>query len=141
MELPGGMEKGLMDYCLNPELIKTIGAHNLKLHNFLDRHLIREGTDQVFVENDFATTLGPLVSPPMFGEFCLPIMKERVKNIKKYREKVLMHSCGNSWKLLDMIVEAGIDCYQSLQTGAGMDMRLLKEKYGDRMSFWGGGKR
>jgi len=74
----------------------------------------------------------------MFREFCFPAIEERVKNIKKYRDKVMLHSCGKTWSLIDMFIEGGIDCLQSLQTGAGMDIKKLKEKYGSRMSFWGG---
>jgi uroporphyrinogen-III decarboxylase len=39
---------------------------------------------------------------------------------------------------MDMFIEAGIDCYQSLQTTAGMEIGRLKSTFGDRMCFWGG---
>ncbi len=138
MPLFGGMENGLLEYYDNPEVIKLAIEYYVKEENFLDRFYIREGVDQVFVEKDPASTTGPLMSPGMFREFCLPAMKKRVENIRKYRDKVFLHSCGNTWKLMDMFIEAGIDCNQSLQTEAGMDIRLLKEKYGNRMCFWGG---
>lgn len=138
MSLFNGMENGLMEYYLNPEMIKMAHEYYVKMENNLDKYYIREGIDQVFVEIDPATTTGPLISPAMFREFCLPPMKQRIANLKKYRTKVMMHSCGNTWKLMEMFIEAGVDCNQSLQTGAGMDIGLLKEKFGDRMSFWGG---
>jgi uroporphyrinogen decarboxylase len=78
------------------------------------------------------------MSPEMFREFCLPAMKKRVENIKRFCPKVMLHSCGNTWKLMDMFIEAGIDLNQSLQTGAGMDIKRLKEEYGAKMCFWGG---
>jgi len=37
-----------------------------------------------------------------------------------------------------MFIEAGVDCYQSLQSTAGMEVGLLKERYGDHLCFWGG---
>ena len=138
MVLLGGMEKGLMEYYYNPELVKAIINYNTISHNFLDQYYIRNGVDQVFVELDPATTTAPLLSPEKFREFCLPAIKSRVQNIKKFRDKVMLHSCGNTWKLMDMFIEAGIDCNQSLQTGAGMDIKLLKEKYGKQLCFWGG---
>jgi len=138
MELLNGMEHGLMEYALNPELVKAAISRNVKIHNYLDQYYIREGVDQVFVEQDFATTLGPMMSPAMFREFCFPAMKERIENIKKYRDKVIMHSCGNVNLLMDMFIEAGVDMLQSLQTGAQMDLKDLKAKYGKKMSFWGG---
>ena len=138
MALPGGMQNGLMQYYLRPNSVKKEIAHSTEVSNRLDKYHIRGGEDQVFVEFDGAITAGPLLPPEMFREFCLPAMKKRIKNIKKYRDKVMMHSCGNTWKMLNMFCEAGVDCYQSLQTGAGMDMKRLKDEYGDKLCFWGG---
>jgi uroporphyrinogen decarboxylase len=39
---------------------------------------------------------------------------------------------------MDMFIDAGVDCYQSLQTTAGMDIGMLKERFGKNLSFWGG---
>ena len=138
MVILGGMEKGLMEYYLNPELVQLAIQFKVKLHNFLDQYYIRDGIDQIMVEEDFATTTSLLLSPEMLKNFCLPAMKQRVKNIKKYRDKAMIHSCGNVWNIMDMLIDAGIDLHQSLQTGAGMDINLLREKYGDKMCFWGG---
>ena len=138
MVILGGMEDGLMEYYLNPQLVQLAIQYNTELNNQLDPYYIRNGIDQIFVEQDFSTTKGPLMSPEMFREFCLPAMKKRVENLKKYRKKILFHSCGNTWKMIDMFIEAGIELHQSLQTGAGMDIRNLKEIYGSKMSFWGG---
>lgn len=138
MVMLGGMEKGLMEYYLNPERVKAVIDYKIRYHNFLDKYYIRNGVEHIFVELDPATTTAPLISPEMFREFCFPAMSQRVQNIQKYREKVILHSCGNTWSLMDMFVEAGFACNQSLQTGAGMDIGLLKEKYGDVMSYWGG---
>lgn len=136
--LLGGMENGLMEYYLNPDLVRSAIRYTVDVQNQNDLFYIREGLDQVFIEEDYATTTSSLISPDIFREFCLPAIKERVKNIKQFRSKVILHSCGNSWKLIDMLVEAGIDGYQSLQTGANMDLKELKNGYGKKLCFWGG---
>lgn len=136
--LPGGMENGLALYALDREMIRAAIRRSLKAANYFDRFFIRKGADQVMVGNDFATTTGLMISPAMFSEICFPAMRDRVANIKQHRSKVILHSCGNTWKAMDMIVESGVDCYQSMQTGAGMDIGLLKEKYGRKLAFWGG---
>jgi uroporphyrinogen-III decarboxylase len=53
-------------------------------------------------------------------------------------DQVTFHCCGKTIALMEMFVQAGVDCYQSLQTTAGMDIGVLKGAFGDRMSFWGG---
>ena len=51
-----------------------------------------------------------------------------------------MHSCGGINPLLDDIVEAGFDILNPVQCSAdGMDAQGLKDKYGDKLTFWGGG--
>lgn len=74
----------------------------------------------------------------MFREFCFPALRERVQNIKKHTPFVFYHSCGHCWDLVDMFIDAGIDVYQSLQTGAGMDLSKLKDRFDNRIVFWGG---
>ncbi len=138
MLLLNGIEAGLVEYYLRPELVRAALTYYTAKHNYLDDYYIHKDCDAVFVEDDFGGTNGPLMSPAMFRDFCLPSMKERIAHIKRYSDKVLLHCCGKTWKLLDMIVEAGVDGYQSLQTTAGMDLRLLKDRYGDELIFWGG---
>ena len=44
------------------------------------------------------------------------------------------------WRLLDDVVDAGFDILNPVQTSAAdMDPVRLKETYGDRVTFWGGG--
>ena len=40
--------------------------------------------------------------------------------------------------LLDQFAAAGIDCYQSIQESAGMDIVEVQKQYGDRFAVWGG---
>jgi uroporphyrinogen-III decarboxylase len=138
MVLLGGMEDGLVEYYINPERVKAAALYYAGVHDKQDKYYIRDGYDAIFVEDDFASTQGPMISPDVFRDICLPVMKQRIHSLKKRSEKVMLHSCGNTWKLLDMFIEAGVDCYQSLQTGAGMALDALKAKYGRQLSFWGG---
>jgi uroporphyrinogen-III decarboxylase len=52
--------------------------------------------------------------------------------------QVATHNCGNNLPLMDMLLEAGIECYQSLQTNSGMELGYLTERWGKQLSFWGG---
>jgi len=132
------MDKGLLDYVLRPELMKKAIDYTTKIQNLSDKYYIHDDIDAVFIEQDMAGSNGPIISPDMFEEFCFDAMKSRIDSIKKIKEHVIFHCCGNTWEYMDMFRDTGIDCYQSLQTGAGMDISKLKKKYGKDMSFWGG---
>lgn len=138
MPLIGGMERGLMEYATNPELIRAAGRHSLNINNALDRQMIRTGQHGVLMEEDYGTTLAPMISPDMFREFCFPTLQARTENVKNSGQRAFLHSCGNTWPLIDSFVEAGLDCYQSLQTGAGMDLDKLQQAYQGKLAFWGG---
>ena len=54
--------------------------------------------------------------------------------------KTFIHSCGSVVLLLPDIIEAGFDILNPVQCSAvGMDPKMLKEKFGDKLTFWGGG--
>ena len=132
------MDKGLLDYMLRPELMKKAIDYTTKIQNLSDKYYIHDDLDGIFIEQDMAGSNGPIISPDMFKEFCFDAMKSRIDSIKKIKEHVIFHCCGNTWEYMDMFRDTGIDCYQSLQTGAGMDISKLKKIYGRDMSFWGG---
>ncbi len=139
MPLPGGMERGLMEYVARPELIHAINKHNLSaVKKNIDRGMIRPGQHGILHEEDYGTTRASILSPSMFRELCFPYMKEKVKLGKDRGQYVFLHSCGNTWDLIDMFIEAGFDAYQSLQTGAGMDLDKLYQRFDRKITFWGG---
>jgi hypothetical protein len=139
MVLLGGMERGLTEYLTNPDVVKAAARHGINIANQNDSHYIRKGTDGLLWGQDFSYKSGPMISPEMFREFVLPVLKERVTYIhEKFDLPVLKHACGNNWKLMDMFVEAGFACYQSIQPTADMDIRRVKEEYGKKLCLWGG---
>ena len=138
MLLLGGMERGLMEYLLHPDIVRAALGQSLVRRNLMDKYYIRPGQDGVLFEEDMASTRGPMMSPVMFREFCSPFMKERIAHVKQFGTQVLIHNCGNTRALMDQFIEAGIECYQSLQANADMDVGDLKAEYGDKIAFWGG---
>lgn len=133
-----GMERGLVEYLTHPEVVTRATEAAVNKANRLDRYYIREGQDGIIWPIDFASNKGPFISPTMFKELCLPAIKRRVKNLKSYGMRVLKHACGNNVELMDMFVEAGYEVYQSIQESAGMNLKWLKENYGDKIVLWGG---
>ncbi len=54
--------------------------------------------------------------------------------------KTFKHSCGAIESFLPNMIDAGFDIINPVQCSAkGMDPRLLKQRHGDRIAFWGGG--
>ena len=54
--------------------------------------------------------------------------------------KTLKHSCGAIVPLINTFIDCGFDIINPVQiNAAGMDPEFLKEEFGDRITFWGGG--
>jgi len=96
----------------------------------------REGLDGVAFGWDFGCTHGPFMSPALFRRCLQPVVAGWADLAHRHGLVMLLHSCGNNVPLMDMIVEAGVDVYQSIQTE--MDIIALKQRYGKGITLWGG---
>ena len=137
--LLGGMTRGLMEMVTNPEAIEAAVRYQYNDHVLNDKNFIQPDHDGVIWGQDFAFKTGPFLNPRMFHDRFLPCIKQHVERIHGDHGKwVVKHACGNNWQLMEAFVEAGYDCYQSIQPTADMDIADVKHKYGHRMTLWGG---
>jgi hypothetical protein len=96
----------------------------------------------VFVTGtDFGTQAGPFISPKSYRQLFLPFHREVNAWIHRNTTwKSFIHSCGSVIALLPDFIEAGFDILNPVQTSAaGMEPATLKSRFGDRITFWGGG--
>jgi len=94
--------------------------------------------DGAYLYDDMGYRNGPLFSPRMYRELCLPAHKKVCDFFHGYGLKIILHSCGNVTKLVPDLIEAGFDCLQPLEVKSGMDLIALKEQYGQTLAFMGG---
>ena len=101
------------------------------------RLLIDAGVDAVLINADYCHNKGPWLSPRMFERFVLPRLREQVEACHSAGAYAIKHTDGLSWKILDMMVDAGIDGLHGIQPGIGMDVKTLKQRIGDRVTLFG----
>jgi uroporphyrinogen decarboxylase len=96
----------------------------------------------VFVTgDDLGMTAGPMMSPAAYRRLIKPHHADLVGAIKqRIAGKVFFHSCGNIYRLLGDLADAGVDLINPVQVSAGEmgDTARLKREFGDRLSFCGG---
>jgi hypothetical protein len=90
---------------------------------------------------DFGTQSGTFCSPSTFDELWLPYYRKMNDWIHANTDwKTFKHSCGAVENFMDRFIDAGFDIINPVQCSAfGMDPQTLKDRYGDRLVFWGGG--
>jgi hypothetical protein len=90
---------------------------------------------------DFGTQAGAFVSPADYRDLWLPVHKAINDWVHAHtRWRTFIHSCGSVIDLVPSFIDAGFDILNPVQLSAArMDPRVLKERFGDRVTFWGGG--
>lgn len=90
---------------------------------------------------DFGTQNSTFCSPETYRSLWLPYYRKVNNWIHENTSwKTFKHSCGAIESFMELFIESGFDIINPVQINAtGMDPGLLKNSYGDRIIFWGGG--
>jgi len=95
----------------------------------------------VICGTDFGSQQSLMISPDVFRNLYLPYYRKMTDWIHENTNwKTFKHCCGAMEPLIPLLIEAGFDILNPVQISAvGMDPEILKQKYGDKLTFWGGG--
>lgn len=111
---------------------------NLKMY----REAVGDRIDIIVMSGtDFGSQNGPFISPETYREIFKPLHKAMNRWVHDNTNwKTFYHTCGSVAAFLDDFHEAEVDILNPVQISAsGMDPSWLKENYGDKFMFWGGG--
>ena len=115
-----------------------IGIKNLeKIHQ-----VVGERVSAIFLSGtDFGQQHGPFISPKAYRDLYQPFNKAVNDWVHKNTTwKTFIHSCGSIRALLPDFIAAGFDILNPVQCSAAcMAPEELKQEFGDRVTFWGGG--
>jgi hypothetical protein len=90
---------------------------------------------------DFGTQNGPFISPAAYRRLFQPFQRRLNDWIHEHTPwKTFIHSCGSIAALMPDMLDAGFDIFNPVQcSAAGMAPQVLKEGFGTKVTFWGGG--
>lgn len=144
-ELLRGFGNFWMDLLLQPELAGELLDHTLAFSMEVAKLALETlGEDSVDIlgyGDDIGMQTGCLVSPELYRQILKPRQARFIRHLKDISggKKILYHTCGAVAPLIEDLIEIGVDALNPVQTSAvGMDLRLLKDRFGDRIAFWGG---
>ena len=95
------------------------------------------GADGFMLCSDYAFNQGPFLSPDMFAEFITPYLHQAIDGIRDLGGYAIKHTDGNLMPVIDQILSCHPHALHSLDPMAGMDIRELKEKYGQQVCLIG----
>jgi len=139
-----GYERLLMDMIENRDFVEELFD---TLLDFWEKCLgfvfseIGEYIDVVKVADDLGAQNSLLISPQLYRELVKPRHEKLFRFIKENTNcRILLHCDGAIDEIIPDLIEIGIDALNPIQpTVKGMEPEILKKKYGDRLTFWGGG--
>ena len=90
---------------------------------------------------DFGMQNGPLISLKTYRDLFKPFHRRINDWVHEHTAwKTFIHSCGSVMAFIEDFIEAGFDILNPVQCSAAeMNPKVLKARFGDRITFWGGG--
>lgn len=95
--------------------------------------------DVLVVHEDMAGKSGPLAGPAQVGEFIAPYYRRCWEAAQACGARLFdQDSEGDMRPVLDAFLDAGINCMHPMEPAAGMDIVDIRQRYGQRLAFYGG---
>ncbi len=133
-----GMEEFLVRMVTEPAFVQRAVEVYVKRSIAWIEAMLDAGVDAVMTTDDYSDNRGPIMGPDRYREFVLPGLVRQVEAAHARGGYFIKHTDGNVWSILDTFLEARVDAWHGIQPSIGMDLRLLKERYGADLCFFGG---
>jgi len=134
----GSMESFLIRMLTEPAFVeRAVDAYVNRSIAYIEA-LLDVGCDAVMTCDDYSDNRGPIMGPGLFRTFVLPGLRRQIQAAHARGGFFIKHTDGNTWAILEDMVEAGIDGWHGIQPAIGMDLRLLKQRCGAEICFFGG---
>lgn len=133
-----GMQEFLVRMITEPEFVERAVEVYVNRSIAYINAMIDAGVDAVMVTDDYSGNHGPFMGPERFRRFVAPGIERQAAAVHAKGAIFVKHTDGNTWPILDDLVATGIDAWHGIQPNIGMDLKLLKQKYGDKICFFGG---
>ncbi len=136
-----GMEQAMCLLVTEEELMKeAIRRITAYWTGYYDRLLTaaKGKLDFIFYKDDMGTQDSLLISPDMYQTYFAQGLKELCDVADSHGAAMIYHSCGSVGVLIPEFIKAGVKVLDPIQTSAAnMDISMLSEKFGDRITFHG----
>jgi uroporphyrinogen decarboxylase len=137
-----GMEKALMVMLMNPEMFTAV-LNRITDFYLKANEIFYEATkgylDAVLIGNDFGSQTGLMVDPDSLRNLVFEGTKKLVDQAKGYGLKVIHHSCGSIFPIIDDLRNLGVDAIHPIQALAkDMDAYHLQQNFAGKTAFCGG---
>ncbi len=133
-----GDEMALYDFADRPELMDEIMQFYFRYSLACIEACIAARPDEVVFQGSRSSL--SLISPTIYRRYNLPWIKALTRLTKEAGLIAHQHTCGRSWKLVEMnYAETDLDVMEPLEPAPGgdVDLALAKQRFGDKFCLKG----
>jgi len=124
--LRGAMQNLLRDYIRNPQLVHDLARIAVDFQMAVIDKLLEMGVTVMDMNGDLAGEENTLMSPEHYREYIKPYQKKVVDYVHEKGARIIKHTDGNIWPILDDMVEIGFDGIHPFQPQC-MDLGQVKK--------------
>lgn len=134
-----GFEQTLYDICDHPDLIRDMAQTYTDFLISVIRQCLNKRIryDGFFMVEDLAGTNGMLFSPDHWRRLFKPSIEKIGSFLCDNKLDFWMHCCGNARPVFEDLIECGLQVLNPLEAKSGLDVRVLKKRYGSNLTFFG----
>ncbi len=133
-----GIENFLADMAGNVNFAKNMLDTIIRKNMVMLENIVSiPDIDGILLGSDWGSQQSVLMSPKTWRTLIAPGELREYQLIKAAGHDVWIHSCGNITKIIPDLIEMGVDVLNPVQPEC-MNIYDLKDKYGNRLTFWGG---
>ncbi|MFC1718344.1 uroporphyrinogen decarboxylase family protein, partial [Candidatus Poribacteria bacterium] len=132
----GSMQNLLMDYVLNPQMVHDMARISVDFDKAVIDILAEIGADVITMPGDLAGEDTTIMSPEHYREYIKPYQKQVVDYAHQRGLKIVKHTDGNMWPILDDFLEVGFDGIHPIQPQC-MDIGEVKTYLAGKMCVLG----
>jgi uroporphyrinogen decarboxylase len=134
-----GMESLLIDVAEDPQWVgEMLAAYQELVLAILGKCLLLGmRPDAMMIFEDLGWRQSMLISPASFRTLLKPRLAELGRFLRENGIDFWMHSDGAIQPIIEDLIECGLRVLNPLETAAGLDVRVLRDRYGGRLAFYG----
>lgn len=137
-----GMEHALMTMLMNPEMFQVV-IEKITRFYLKANEIFYESTkgylDAILIGNDFGSQTSLILDPELIRQYVIPGTKQFIDQAKSYGLKVIHHSCGSVFPIIQDIIDAGADIIHPIQAlAADMSVENVHKHFAGKIAFCGG---
>ena len=136
-----GLEKYMVGMLCDEPWLEPLNDRVEEWSTGLALQLVGAGVDAIWFGEDLGSQTSTLISPEDWRVRFKPRHRRMIEKLRSVNPDlvIIMHSDGAVAPLIDDFAELGVDVYNPVQPNVpGSDPQELKDRYGAKISFFGG---